>query len=151
MSYDAIGVRKVYINLCIKYLCIFTFGLIWITNWVNHFWLFWKDKNDEDFSGPRGRNEEKHIQNLALERAGINYYNSSIAGQVGSSLCTCKSVEKRTKDETHVHTNSSHPAGRGGVRQRAWVHDMFVNGPSKSRPNPCRPTTSFCRLFLLRV
>jgi hypothetical protein len=35
--------------------------------------MFWKDKNDEDFSGPQGYNEGKHIQNLALEREGINY------------------------------------------------------------------------------
>jgi hypothetical protein len=42
-------------------------------------------------------------------------------------------------------------AWRGEARRWAHVHDMCVNSPPKSGPNPRRPTASFCRLFLLQV
>jgi hypothetical protein len=37
----------------------------------------------------------------------------------------------------------------GDVRRWAWVHDMLMNGPSKSDPKPRRPAACFYRLFLL--
>jgi hypothetical protein len=33
-----------------------------------------------------------------------------------------------------------------GAGQRAWAHDIRVNGPSKSAPLPCGGAASFCRL-----
>jgi hypothetical protein len=33
--------------------------------------MFWKDKNDDDFSRPQRCNDEKHIQNLAPDHVEI--------------------------------------------------------------------------------
>jgi hypothetical protein len=38
-------------------------------------------------------------------------------------------------------------AWRGEARRGARAHDVCVNSPPKSGPNPCRPTTSFYHLF----
>jgi hypothetical protein len=55
-------------------------------------------------------------------------------------------VERKRKEETNTHALSP-----GGVGRRARAHDIHVNGPSKSRPKPCRHATPFCSLFLLHV
>jgi hypothetical protein len=44
--------------------------------------MFWKDKIDVDFSGPRECHDDKYIQNLALVHEGINYKKSNIAGLI---------------------------------------------------------------------
>jgi hypothetical protein len=51
------------------------------------------------------------------------------------------------KGETHARARLPRWAGRGV----AWVHDLHVNGPSKSEPKPGRSAASFYLLFLLRV
>jgi hypothetical protein len=73
MSYIVTGVRKIYMYLLwykvFMYFTLVRYGLpieLIISDCSER-------KNDEDISGPQGCNEEKHIQNLALERVGINY------------------------------------------------------------------------------
>jgi hypothetical protein len=64
------------------------------------------------------------------------------------SLCTCKCVEERRKEETYVRARAR-LAGHGVARQWARAHDVRVNGPPKSSPKPRRPTASFYHLFFI--
>ena len=80
---------------------------------------------------------------------------------MGCPPWSCKYVERRRKGETHARARSPRHAGpgragpgvawRGEARRWARAHDMRVNGPPKSGPEPRRPAASFCSLFLLRV
>jgi hypothetical protein len=65
-------------------------------------------------------------------------------------LYTCKSVERKRKEETHAGSPTSSPRVGSGVAWRR-MHDMRVNDLPKSGSNPCRNAASFCSLFLLHV
>jgi hypothetical protein len=57
--------------------------------------------------------------------------------------------EKKERNTRARSLALSGQAGRGEARRWAWVHDMCMNCPPKSRPKPRRSMTYFCCLFLL--